>query len=196
MQSDALPDRRKPMRGYRAAAFGTRRRSWLIVLTLVALPMLAVSKVLTRLTDEIAPPASTTSLAATQAYTPDQVQFVDGLRSSRDVLVSEGTALAELGDARSRNLVELSVRAGRYRSAAEQVDAYFQMHLAPIGLETLVADLRVQINRSLAAIDGSVSAIRNLDWDELAVQVAAFATAIDQITVMVGSPTAAEGPGS
>ena len=70
------------------------------------------------------------------------------------------------------------------------------MRLAPIGFETLVADLRVQINRSLAAIDGSVSAIRNLDWDELAVQVAAFATAIDQITVMVGSPATAESPGS
>lgn len=193
MQSDALPDQRKPKREYRGSASRTRRRRWLIVL---ALTVVSSAEARIRLWKEVVPPATISSFTGTEAYTPDQDRFAAGFRPALDVLVGDGCALAASGTARNWKISELSVRASRYHNAAAQVTRRFRENPGPTGYEPFVAGLQGQIHASLAAKIESVNAIRAFNWDELAIEVAAFPAAIDQITCMVGAPTTAEGPGN
>lgn len=159
---------------------------------LVAIAAIGASQARSWIAREVAPPATTSSFVATESYTPEQKTFLSGLKPTLDVLVGEGIALNNLGTARSRNVVELAVRMDRYRTAAGQIERFLQKTPIPPGFEALVAELREQIGASLAAIDASIEAIRQFDWDELAIQVSAFSSAINQITDLAGTPTAAE----
>jgi hypothetical protein len=79
----------------------------------------------------------------------------------------------------------------RYRGAASEINQYVRDHATPPGLEQFVSELQQRIAESLAAIDASVAAVRQFDWDALGESVTRFSTAVDQITILAGTPAPA-----
>ena len=143
--------------------------------------------------NRIAPPATVASDIDSGRLSADERAYVDGLRPYLDVLVGEGRALEHLGQSRSRNIVELSVRMDRYRSAAKDIDRYIQGRPAPTQLAGFVGQLQQQIADSLQAIDASVDAIRHFDWEALGRTVDDFSAAVDSIATLAGTPLAVSG---
>jgi hypothetical protein len=143
--------------------------------------------------NRVVPPATVASAVGNGQLSPNERAYLDGLQPYLDVLVGEGRALEQLGQSRSRNIVELTVRMDRYRGAANDIDRYIQDHPAPTRLADFVGQLQQQIADSLQAIDASVDAIRHFDWEALGGTVDAFSAAVDSIAALAGTPIATSG---
>ena len=167
-----------------------KRRQVIAAILLVALVALGAFNAPSRIENRLAPRATIESLTGGGVRTPEEQTYLDGLKPFLDVLVGEGRALEKLGNERSRNIVELSVRMDRYRTAAKQIDQYIRDAPAPSGLTQFVSELREQIAMSLSAIDASVTAVRQFDWDALGKSVDGFSKAVEQIAFLAGTPVA------
>jgi hypothetical protein len=192
MQSNVPRKPAKFQRAYRPFGFATRRRpvaaiAAILIVLVVGSAMIAPEEIGNR----VAPPATVLSGIGAGNLSPDGQAYADGLRPFVDVLVGEGLALAKLGQERSRNIVELSVRMDRYRTAAHDIEQYIQEHSTPTALAGYVTELRQRIDESLAAIDASITAIRAFDWDALGRTVEDFSKAVDSIARLAGTPTPA-----
>jgi hypothetical protein len=141
--------------------------------------------------NRVAPPVTVISDIGSGTLSPDEQTYANGLRPYLDVLVGEGRALEKLGQERSRNIVELSLRMDRYRTAARDIEQYIEGRAIPPGLAGLVTQLRQRIDDSLAAIDASVAAIQRFDWNALGKTVDDFSLAVDDIARMAGTPVPA-----
>jgi len=146
--------------------------------------------------NRVAPPATVVSDIGAGSLSPEEQSYANGLRPYLDVLVGEGRALEKLGQERSRNIVELSLRMDRYRTAAQDIEQYIQGRATPPGLTRLITELRQRIDDSLSAIDASVAAIRRFDWNALGATVENFSLAVDDIARMAGTPIPAASPGN
>jgi hypothetical protein len=165
----------------------------LIVPLLIVVVAIGVLNAPESVENRVAPPATVASAIDSGHLSADEQAYMEGLRPYLDVLVGEGRALEQLGQSRSRNIVELTVRMDRYRGAAKDIDQYIQHHQAPTGLADFVGQLQQQIADSLQAIDASVDAIRHFDWEALGGTVDAFSAAVDSIATLAGTPLAASG---
>jgi hypothetical protein len=141
--------------------------------------------------NRVAPPVTVVSDIGAGTLSPEEQSYADGLRPHLDVLVGEGRTLENLGKARSRNIVELSLRMDRYRTAARDIKQYIQVHSTPPGMAGFITELSQRIDESLAAIDASVEAIRRFDWNALGQTVDNFSLAVDDIARLAGTPVAA-----
>jgi hypothetical protein len=174
----------------------TRRRQLAAVaLVVVIVGTLAAWLAPDEIGNRVAPPVTVISGVGSGTLSPEEQLYADGLRPYLDVLVGEGRSLEKLGQARSRNIVELSLRMDRYRTAANNIEQYIQGHSTPPGLVGLVTELRQRIDESLAAIDASVAAIRRFDWNALGQTVDDFSLAVDHIARLAGTPVPAASPG-
>ena len=196
MQSDVPRGRDKSQRAYRAFGLATRRRYLAAVaLALVIVGAMAALIAPDEIGNRVAPPVTVVSVVGSGTLSPDEQAYADGLRPYLDVLVGEGRALEKLGQERSRNIVELSLRMDRYRTAAHDIEQYIQGRSTPPRLAGLVTELRQRIDQSLAAIDASVAAIRRFDWNALGQTVDDFSLAVDDIARLAGTPVPAASPG-
>jgi hypothetical protein len=138
----------------------------------------------TRVQEALVPPATVPALQPDAACTGDCAAFVDALRTPLQALVAEGGALAELGQARSRNVLELTIRMDRFRDAASQVRGVISGTSVPPAFQADVRALSDWIVQAESAIDDSLAAIRGFDWDDLGRSVDAFAGAVDQLKLI------------
>jgi len=192
MQSDVPRGRDKSQRAYRASGSATRRKQLAAVaLVVVIIGTLAALIAPNEIGNRVAPPVTVVSNVGSGTLSPEEQSYADGLQPYLDVLVGEGRALEKLGQARSRNIVELSLRMDRYRTAANDIEQYIQGHSTPVGMAGLVTELRQRIDDSLAAIDASVAAIRRFDWNALGQTVDDFSLAVDDIARLAGTPVPA-----
>lgn len=163
---------------------------------LVAVVTLAALIAPNEIGNRVAPPKTVVSDIGAGTLSPEEQSYADGLRPYLDVIVGEGRALEKLGQTRSRNFVELSVRMDRYRTAAHDIETYIQGRATPAGLAGLVSELRQRIDDSLVAIDASVEAIRRFDWNALGQTVDKFSMAVDDIARLAGTPIPAASLGN
>jgi hypothetical protein len=140
--------------------------------------------------NRVAPRATIVSELGTDSHSSEVQLFLDGLTPYLDVLVGEGRALQTLGNARSRNIVELSLRMDRYRTAANDINQYVRDNSTPPGLTSFVSELQQRIDESLSAIDTSIAAVRQLDWQALGASVSAFSDSVDRIARLAATPVA------
>lgn len=161
----------------------------MLVLFLSAVVALGALAAPERIGDRIAPRATIVADPAPGERTPEQIAFLRGLAPHLEVLVGEGNALATLASERSRDILELTVRMERYRAAANDIDQYIRDHPTPPGLEQFVTELQQRIGDSLVAIDAAVAAFRRFDWEALGESVRSFSGAVDEITLLAGTPT-------
>lgn len=129
----------------------------------------------------LVPPAGTDTLlagspddSAAQAYYAELAPYLG-------VVIGEGERLAELGQSRSRDILELSVRMDRFREASSALLAFLDGQPPPAALQSLVADLRSQLWAADVAIEASISAIRGFNWDALGGAVEDFDRAVAEI---------------
>ena len=132
----------------------------------------------------VAPPASSGVVPDTTPVNSSEQQYRAGMDPYLAVVIGEGERLAELGQARSRNVLELGVRMDRFREASDELQAYVQQHPPPASLESTVGDLLTQLAAAETAIQASISAIRAFDWDSLGTSVADFSRAVDAIELI------------
>jgi hypothetical protein len=140
--------------------------------------------------NQVAPRATIVSELGTDSHSSDEQLFLDGLTPYLDILVGEGRALQTLGNARSRNIVELSLRMDRYRTAANDINQYVRDNSTPPRLTSFVSELQQRIDESLSAIDASIAAVRQFDWQALAASVSAFSDSVDRIARLAATPVA------
>ena len=181
MSSDSLSDRPNQSRAYKGQRLRTRRKKGAAVLLLLLIAVgLGSLNAPKRIETAVAPPA--TFFASPDSGDVDGGNaFIDELLPKLDVLVGEGSALQSLGQARSRNILELTVRMQRFRDALADIDRFLTVTSVPTRFEARMSELQVQMANANNAIDGSVSAIKTFDWDYLGVQVDLFGLAIDSI---------------
>src|SRR5690349_82817 len=168
MQSDVPRGRDKSQRAYRAFGLATRRR-YLVTVALVLVIVGTTAALIAphEIGNRIAPPVTVVSDVGSGMLSPEEQSYADGLQPYLNVLVGEGRALEKLGQERSRNIVELSLRMDRYRTASRDIEQYIEGHTTPPGLVGFVTELRQRIDDSLAAIDATVAAIQRFDWNAL-----------------------------
>jgi hypothetical protein len=195
MRSDTPHNHHAFPRAYRGTGLGTRRNR--LVLAGIILIVAAVAAGLhapDQLGNRVAPRATAPFDLGSGVRTAEEQSYLDGLRPYLNVLLGEGRALRELGNSRSRNVFELSLRMDRYRTAASDIIQYVQDNAAPLRLAPFVSELQQQIDDSLRAIDASFDAFRTFDWHSLGESVSAFSITIDKIGRLAATPVAEQSP--
>ena len=143
-----------------------------------------------KIENKVAPRVTIISGHESDAYTADEQAYLDGLKPYLDILIGEGRELQTMGNNRSRNIIELSLRMDRYRAAANNINQYVADIPMPSRLSEYVTEMQREIAASVKAIDASVDAFRHFDWDALGESVSAFSEAIDRIASLAGTPVA------
>ena len=147
--------------------------------------------------NRVAPPATVVSdIGAGTRCRPRSNRTQTGFVHTSMFSSARGARSRSLDRTRSRNIVELSLRMDRYRTAAQDIEQYIQGRATPPGLTRLITELRQRIDDSLSAIDASVAAIRRFDWNALGATVENFSLAVDDIARMAGTPIPAASPGN
>lgn len=173
-----IPSRRRP-----GAGGETDRRRVHIATFLLIIAVLAAGVTLRtsqRLKDAIAPPA-TVSIATPEARTAEEQRFLDAILPLAERLIGEGRSLAELGESRSRNILELRTRSERFRAAAEDVVRVEGTIGVPVRMQPFSTALNEGVASALVSIEEAEDAVFRFDWDRVQVAVSTFAASIDVI---------------
>ena len=133
-----------------------------------------------RLKDAIAPPA-TVSIATPESRTAEEQRYLDAILPLAERLIGEGRSLAELGESRSRNILELRARSERFRDAAEQVIRIESAIGVPVRMRPFSVSLNEGIASALIAIDEAEDAVLRFDWERVQAEVSTFAASIEVI---------------
>lgn len=168
----------------------TRRRLLIGGVLVTALATAAMLIAPETIENRIAPRATIVSEYDVGTPTLEEQVYLQGMSPYLDVLIGEGRVLQRLGNARSRNIIELSLRMERYRTAAADISQYITDTPTPPRLAQYVTELQNEVEASLRAIDESIHAFRRLDWDALGQSVGAFSATIDAIVNLSGTPVA------
>lgn len=154
----------------------------LLIITAVVVGVTADSS--ERLRDAVAPPA-TVSIASPQPRSREEQAYLDAILPLTERLVGEGRLLAELGAARSRDVLELRTRAQRFQATADEVDRVERSIGVPPRLTRFSRSLNHGIASALSAIEAAERAVVRFEWDEVQVAVTTFDQAIDEIAVAI-----------
>jgi hypothetical protein len=153
---------------------------------LILVLLAGVAAVPGQIAETIAPPVNGGSPRdASTAGTVEQKYLAD-LSPYLSVVTGEGNRLAELGQARSRNVLELGVRMDRFREASADLVSYIVSNPPPATLASLIDQLMAELSAAETAIQASITAIREFDWDALGISVDAFARAVEAIERLTG----------
>jgi hypothetical protein len=158
-----------------------------VVVVIALLGMVATSDQIGEL---VAPPATSGSTRDASPEAPAEETYLNGLDPYLTVVIGEGKRLAELGQARSRNLLVLGVRMDRFREASADLQFYISVHAPPAGLQPMIDELVVQLAIAESAIQASIAAIQGFDWDSLGTSVDEFSRAVHAIDLLTNSHNA------
>jgi hypothetical protein len=158
-----------------------------VVVVIALLGMVATTDQIGEL---VAPPATSGSDRDASPEAPAEQAYLNGLDPYLTVVIGEGKRLAELGQARSRNLLELGVRMDRFRVASADLESYIAAHAPPAGLQPMIDDLLSQLAIAESAIQASIAAIQGFDWDSLGMSVDEFSHAVHAIDLLTNSHNA------
>lgn len=139
-----------------------------------------------RLKDAIAPPA-TVFIATPETRTAEEQRYLDAILPLAERLIGEGRSLAELGQSRSRNILELRTRTERFRAAADEVTRIEGSIGVPARMRPFSTSLNDGMASALVAIDDAEDAVLRFDWDRVQVGVSAFAASIEVIATAIGN---------
>ena len=137
-----------------------------------------------RVGNVIAPPATFVATEDVSTNASATSSYVDRLNSYLGVVIGEGRRLSALGQARSRNVLELSVRMDRFREASAELKAYMSSHAPPADLESEINDLLIQLENAESAIQASITAVQGFDWEALGGSVDDFSRAVEAIEAL------------
>jgi len=150
----------------------------LLIIAVLAVGVTASSS--DRLKVIVAPPA-TVPIATPQARTAEEQRYLDAVLPLTERLVGEGRLLSALGEARSRNILELRTRSERFRETADEVIAMESASGVPPRMGAFSTALNDGIASALVSIDDAQSAVFRFDWDQAQLSVSTFGTAVEQI---------------
>ena len=148
---------------------------------LILVLLAGVAAVPGQIAETIAPPVSRGPLLVESTASISEQTYLAHLGQYLDVVTGEGNRLAELGRARSRNVLELGVRMDQFRDASARLVAYIDSNPPPSTLTSLISQLIDDLTDADTAIDASILAIRGFDWDALGMSVDDFARAVEAI---------------
>jgi hypothetical protein len=141
-----------------------------------------------------------TPVPAVAAVTDEEEAFYKFVGARLRAITAESTVLAQLGEERSRNVVELQVRSDRVLELCDQIDDYLAANPVPTRFETAVATYRSGSVTLRTGIDDAKSSILRFDWDGVAAALDRFEEGTNQLqtsyelmrdSVSGGTPTAA-----
>ena len=136
---DAPFRRRLVVREYPAPRNRTRRKRLTagaaVVIVAAVFSMMAMNEQVGEL---VVPPATSGATSNASPETPAEQEYLQGLEPYLSVVIGEGKRLAELDQARSRNVLELGVRMDRFREASADLQAYVGTHEPPASLAPMV----------------------------------------------------------
>ena len=173
-----IPSRRGPGAGDKTYRRRGRFAAFVLIIAVLAAGVALGSS--QRLKDVIAPPA-TVSIATPEARTAEEQRYLDAILPLAERLIGEGRSLAELGESRSRNILELRTRSERFRDAADEVVRVEETIGVPIRMQPFSTALNEGLTSAVLAIGDAEDAVLRFDWDRVQVAVTAFAVSIDVV---------------
>jgi hypothetical protein len=140
-----------------------------------------------------------TPLPASAELTVAETEFYGFVAPRLRALAGESQKLAELGRAKSRNLIELQRRGDRIDDVSKQVDDYVAVHAVPERFAAAYRQYEVGIEAVRRAKSESRAAFASFDWDRVARAVEAMetgaadlATAAQELEQVAGQTTSAQ----
>lgn len=128
-----------------------------------------------RIEEAVAPPAPAASpLPQAVAMTPEEAAFYRFVGARLGALTGESVKLQQLGEARSRNLVELRVRADRIDQISGQIDDYLAAGPIPPRFGLAIDRYRAGIDIARAGVAATRTAFTRFDWDGVAAGLDTF----------------------
>jgi hypothetical protein len=113
----------------------------------------------------VAPAPAGTVAPAVAAITPEERVFYIYVGNNMQELEAEAAKLAALGDSKSRNVVELQVRANRIDAISGEIDSYLATHPTPLRFQNSMDAYRAAVAQMRAGINGTKSAFVKFDWN-------------------------------
>jgi hypothetical protein len=139
-----------------------------------------------------------TPVPASAELTVAETEFYGFVAPRLRALAGESQKLAELGRAKSRNLIELQRRGDRIDDVSKQVDDYAAVHPVPDRFAGAYQQYEVGIEAVRRAKEESRSAFVSFDWNRVARAVevmesgtAELATAAQELEQVAGQTTTA-----
>jgi len=173
-----IPSRRGPGAGRRTYRRRGRLAAFLLIIAVLAAGVTLGSS--QRLEEAIAPPA-TVSIATPESRTAEEQQYLGAILPLAERLIGEGRSLVELGESRSRNILELRTRTERFRDAADEVVRVEDTIGVPVRMQPFSTSLSEGVASALVSIGEAEDAVLRFDWDRVEVEVATFAASINVI---------------
>jgi hypothetical protein len=181
-----------------------RRRRLGIAVGMAAVVVLALAAIVwweeDALFGEVVDPG--TPIPAAPSLTPEEVAFYEYVAPRLRAVTAEAEKLAELGRAKSRNVIELQRRGDRVNDISQQIDDQVGAQPVPVVFAPAMQRYSAGIGAVLRATEESRSAFVTFDWDRVARAVeemetgaAELASAVQELERVAGnsveaSPTA------
>lgn len=146
-----------------------------VAILLLALGAVSAYAARGRIEESVAPPApGATPPPAEAELTTEESDFYRFVGPRLGVLSAESAKLAELGEARTRDLLELQVRANRIDDVSRQIDGYVATRAVPPRFQPVIDRYDAAITDARQGIDATEAAFRRFDWDGVAAGLAVF----------------------
>jgi hypothetical protein len=129
----------------------------------------------------IAPAPAGTALPTAAALSPADDAFYRYVGARMRALSAESAKLVELGEARSRNVMELQIRANRIDQISGQIDDYLATSPVPPRFQPALDRYTAAVAIMRAGIAATKSAFFAFDWDGVAAGLATFEQGTSQL---------------
>lgn len=145
-------------------------------------------------TDRIVPPAAETIPEPTAIIlTAQEREFYDYVSPRLRAIAAESFVLAELGQQRSRNLIELQVRSDRVSATSAEIDTFVTNVTVPARFAQAMAEYDAGVTAIRTGMDEAKAAFFSFNWDALGPALDQFTLGSMRVDASVRSMDAAAG---
>lgn len=170
------PRRSSPRRGAKT----------LLIAGLVAIGLLVAYVSRDELEDRVVQPAPVATVEPVEAVlTGDERGLYEFIAPRLAALIAEADKLESLGRERSRNIIQLQVRADRVSQLADEIDGYLTAHPASERLAPTIARYAAAIVDVRVGMADSRSAVLRFDWDAVAAGLDRFAAGTAELKLVL-----------
>jgi hypothetical protein len=131
----------------------------------------------------LAEPAPTTSpIPIDKELSTQEQSFYNAVVPRMLVVAAEARMLAEMGKAKSRNILELQARGDRVKENASQIEMYAIEHGVPARFQSAYAQFSGGVELLDQAMNDSRQGMMTFDWDKVAASIGIFEAGAETVS--------------
>ncbi len=167
--------------------FPSKRAAVSILLILAILIATLATFGRSRIEEIVAKPAPAgTPVVATTGMSLEEQAFYDFVAPRMLSVTAEAKVLAELGQEKSRNVLELQTRGNRIDKYTSEIDGYIASHSVPTRFTKSMSLFYQGVGQLKSAMANSKKGMVTFDWDLVAQQIAVFDQGASKVKTATG----------